>query len=94
MPEYSSAQEYFDLISREITTEQVKDLNGVFSFDVEDAGLWIIEFTPEGEVKELAPDEDVDPDCTIIAKESDWLSIVSGQMKPMSALCVRYNASN
>lgn len=85
MPEYSSAQEYFNLISREITAEQAKDLNGVFSFNVEGSGLWIIEFTPEGDVRELDPDDDVEPDCIIAAKESDWLSIVSGQMKPMSA---------
>lgn len=85
MSKYSSAREYFDLISQEITTEQAMALNGVYSFNIEDVGLWNIEFTEEGEVRELDSSENVEPDCTIAARENDWLAIVSGQTKPMSA---------
>lgn len=85
MAEYGSAQEYFDSISREITADQARSLEGVFSFDIQGAGLWNVEFTESGDVVDHGSREDLDPDCTIIAREKDWLDIVSGRTKPMSA---------
>lgn len=84
MPKYGSAQEYFDHISREITTEQAQSLEGTFEFDIEDAGRWVVEFTEDGRINEL-DSGGPEPDCTLMAKEKDWLAIVSGETKPMSA---------
>ncbi|WP_053058102.1 SCP2 sterol-binding domain-containing protein [Rubrobacter aplysinae] len=85
MPEYGSAKEYFDHISQEVTPDQAKSLNGLFKFNIKDAGDWIFEFTESGDVGELSPADDVHPDCTITSSEKDWLDIVSGRTKPMSA---------
>jgi len=85
LPSYGSASEYFDSISGEITEEQAKSLQGTFEFDIQDAGKWLIEFTPQGEVNLLDQHEAPEPDCTISAREKDWLDIVSGRTKPMSA---------
>lgn len=85
MSEYSSAQEYFDHISREVTPDQAKSLRGLFSFDIQGAGLWTIEFTEAGEAIDHGSSQDLQPDCKIIAREKDWLDIVSGRTKPMSA---------
>ena len=86
MSEYGSAEEYFDHISQEVTPEQAKSLNGLFEFNIKDAGDWILEFTEAGEVIEHSPADDVRPDCTITSTEKDWLDIVSGRTKPMSAV--------
>lgn len=85
MPRYDSAQEYFDSISREITKEQAEKLAGTFMFDIEDAGQWMVQFTEDGKINRLDPNADVEPECTMIAREKDWLKIVSGETKPMSA---------
>lgn len=85
MPEYNSAQEYFEHISQEISPDQAKELEGIFSFDIQGAGLWIIEFTDSGGVVDHGSRQDLTPDCTIISREKDWLEIVSGRTKPMSA---------
>lgn len=85
MAQYDSAQEYFDEISHQITQEQAKSLEGVFTFNIEGAGVWNMEFTGEGGVRDLGSNAEVEPDCTILAKEKDWLDIVSGNTKPMSA---------
>lgn len=85
MTDYNSASEYFEHISGKITAEQAKSLQGLFSFDIQGAGNWLIRFTEEGGVEPLDPQEDLEPDCIISSKESDWLDIVSGKTKPMSA---------
>lgn len=85
LPEYNSAQEYFEHISQEISPDQATELEGLFSFDIQGAGLWTIEFTDSGEVVDHCSRQDLTPDCTIISREKDWLEIVSGRIKPMSA---------
>lgn len=85
MAKYDSAKEYFDSISREITGEQAEKLAGTFMFDIEDAGKWMVQFTEDGKINQLDPNADVEPECTMIAREKDWLNIVSGETKPMSA---------
>ena len=85
LAKYDSAQEYFDSISREISGEQAGKLAGTFQFDIEDAGQWVVQFTEDGQINHLEPGGDVEPDCTMMAKENDWLNIVSGETKPMSA---------
>ena len=85
LSKYDSAQEYFDSISREISSEQAEKLAGTFQFDIEDAGQWMVQFTEDGRINQLEPGGEVEPDCTMMAKEKDWLKIVSGETKPMSA---------
>lgn len=91
MSNYESVAEYFDHISDRITEEQAKSLQGIFRFDIQGAGSWLIEFTDQGNVNSFDaqdpqdPQGEPEPDCTVSAKESDWLDVVSGRTKPMSA---------
>ncbi|WP_273847264.1 SCP2 sterol-binding domain-containing protein [Rubrobacter calidifluminis] len=85
MARYSSAREYFERMRDEITEEQVRQLAGVYEFDIRDAGRFRVRFNEDGTLEVLDENDETKPECTLMANEKDWLSIVSGETKPMSA---------
>ncbi|ABG05386.1 Sterol-binding protein [Rubrobacter xylanophilus DSM 9941] len=83
--EYGSAREYFERMREELDADQIRELRGTYEFDIKDAGKFIVRFNEDGTLEVFDEGSGVEPDCTLMAKEKDWLSIVSGRTKPMSA---------
>ncbi len=85
LPRYGSAREYFEQMREELTGEDIRQLRGVYGFDIKGAGRFIVRFNEDGTLDVLDDGSDVEPECTLMANEDDWLSIVSKETKPMSA---------
>lgn len=85
MPQYESAEQYFDQMRDNITSEQAREIEPTYLFDIDGSGRYLMRFNEDGTLEELDEDAGVAPECTLMAKEHDWLKIVSGDTKPMTA---------
>jgi len=76
------AQAVFDELSKRMTPEVVKQINGVYLFQV-DKDSWTVDLkNGSGSVKK---GEQGKPDCTVIMKESDFVDLMTGKLNGQSA---------
>jgi len=76
------AQAVFDQLSKRMTPDVVKQINGVYLFQI-DKDSWTVDLkNGAGFVKK---GEHGKADCTVIMKESDFVDLMTGKLNGQSA---------
>jgi putative sterol carrier protein len=58
-----------------------KEINAVYQFDIDGAGIWTLDLTGEGSVSEGAH---ADPGCVVSISDADFNGLLDGSANPMT----------